>query len=77
MLKEMGHKQPPTPIQMDNLTAEGVITNKIQPKATKVMDMRFHWLRDQEAQGQLRFYWRLGKDMQVDYYTRHHLALHH
>ena len=45
-LEEMGHKQPPTPIQTDNSTANGVITNKIQPKAMKAMDMRFYWLRD-------------------------------
>jgi hypothetical protein len=43
MLQEMGHEQPCTPIQMDNSTAEGVINNKIQPKCTKAMDMRFYW----------------------------------
>jgi hypothetical protein len=42
----MGHKQPPTPLQTDNSTADGVINGKIQPKRTKAMDMRFHWLRD-------------------------------
>jgi hypothetical protein len=31
---EMGHPQPRTPIQTDNLTAEGVINNKIQPTRT-------------------------------------------
>jgi hypothetical protein len=31
ILKEMGHKQPPTPIQTDNSTAHGVVTNNIQP----------------------------------------------
>ncbi len=46
ILTEMGHPQPKTPIQTDNTTAEGVINNKIQPKRTKAMDMRFHWLRD-------------------------------
>jgi hypothetical protein len=49
ILSEMGHPQPKTPIQTDNTTAEGVINNKIQPKHTKAMDVRFHWLRDQEA----------------------------
>ena len=29
ILKQMGHKQPATPIQMDNLAAEGVINSKI------------------------------------------------
>jgi hypothetical protein len=57
----MGHPQPRPLIQTDNLMEEGVINSKIQPKRTKVMDMRFHWLQDQEAQDQLRIYWRPGK----------------
>ncbi len=31
LLKEMGHKQPLTPIQTNNSTAHGVVTNNIQP----------------------------------------------
>ena len=46
-LTEMGHKQLPTPIQTDNTTAIGVVTSNIQPKRTKAMDMRSHWLRCQ------------------------------
>ena len=42
ILKEMGHKQPPTPFQTDNSMAEGVLNGKVQPKRTKAMDMRFH-----------------------------------
>ena len=73
----MGHPQPKTPIQTDNLTAEGVINIKIQPKRTKAMDMRFHWLQDREAQGQFRIYWRPGKNNLADYFTKHHSpALH-
>jgi hypothetical protein len=30
LLEEMGHKQPPTPIQTDNSTEHGVVTNNIQ-----------------------------------------------
>ena len=59
ILKEMGHPQPPTPIQTDNSTAEGVVNNKIQSKRTKAMDMRFYWLRDRETLKQLRIHWRL------------------
>ncbi len=55
-LEEMGHKQPKTPIHTDNSTGFRVITKNIQPKQTKAMDMRFHWLRDREAQKQFRFY---------------------
>jgi hypothetical protein len=69
MLEELGHKQPPTPIQTDNSTACGVVTNKIQPKATKAMDMRFYWLKDQEAQQQFKIYLRQGKLNRGDYVT--------
>jgi hypothetical protein len=42
ILEELGHKQPPTPIQTDNAMADAVINGKVQPKQTKAMDMRFH-----------------------------------
>ena len=32
-LEEMGNKQPPTPIQIDNTTARGVVTNNIVSKS--------------------------------------------
>ena len=44
ILEKMGHKQPPTPLQTDNSMADAVCNGKIQPKRTKAMDMRFHWL---------------------------------
>ncbi len=56
ILFEMGHPQPPTPIQTDNTTAEEVVNNKIHPKWTKAMDMRFHWLRDHEQRHQFQIY---------------------
>jgi hypothetical protein len=77
ILIKMGHPQPKIPIQTDNLTAEGVINNKIQPKRTKAMDMCFHWLRDCEAQGQFRIYWRPGKNNLADYFMKHHSPAHH
>ena len=52
ILMAMGHEQGKTSLQTDNSTAEGVINNRIQPKRTKSMDMRFHWLRDRESQQQ-------------------------
>jgi len=32
ILHEMGHPQPPTPIQTNNTTAEGVLNNRVQTK---------------------------------------------
>jgi hypothetical protein len=44
ILEELGHTQPPTPLQTDNAMSDAIINGKIQPKQTKAMDMRFHWL---------------------------------
>jgi hypothetical protein len=74
LLEEIGHPQPPTPMQTDNSTALGVVTSNIWPRQTKAMDMRFHWLRCREAQNQFRFFWRPGKTNLADYCTKHHCA---
>ena len=70
-LIEMGWPQPKTPVQTDNSTAAGVVNKTIQPKRTKSMDMRFHWLRCRGAQGQFRFYWSPGTSNLGDYFTKH------
>ena len=45
-LVEMGHEQPPIPIQTDNTTALGFVSKNLQPKATTLTDMKFWWMRD-------------------------------
>jgi hypothetical protein len=67
LLEEMGHKQPKTPIQTNNSTALGVVNKNIQQQCTKAMDMRFHWLRCRDSQGQIRYYWRPGTNNHADY----------
>jgi hypothetical protein len=76
-LHEMGHSQLPTPIQTDNSTALGFVTNNILPCQTKAMDMRFWWLRDRDAQEQFQFFWRPGTTNRGDYWTKHHCSAHH
>ena len=77
ILEEIGHKQPPTPLQTNNLMAEEEVNGKIQPKRTNAMDMRFHWLRDRECQDQSKIYWRPSKSNYADYWTKHHPSKHH
>jgi hypothetical protein len=77
ILEELGHKQSPTPLQTYNAMADAVINGKVQPKQTKAMDMRFHWLQDRECQQQFRIYWRPGKMNYADYWTKHHPEAHH
>ena len=48
----MGWPQKPTPMQVDNITAAGVVTNNIIPKQTKSMDMQLWWLRCRTNQRQ-------------------------
>eukprot|EP00804_Cyclotella_cryptica_P014413 CCRYP_004760-RA/>CCRYP_004760-RA protein AED:0.46 eAED:0.46 QI:0/0/0/1/0/0/2/0/119 len=70
--------EPPTPIQTNNSTAESIINSRVQPKRTKAMDMRFHWLHDRSInQNQFRFFWRPGHPNLADYWTKHHPASHH
>ena len=76
-LAKLGHPQPPTLIQTGNLTAYGVVMNKIIQWATKAMDMHFHWLCDPKQQQQFRFNWQLGNTNSANYWTRHHTAAHH
>ena len=76
-LIELGHPQPHTPMQTDNATAHALLTNKNLRKALEAMDMRFHWLRCHDAQGQFCYYWRPGTQNLADYFTKHHPATHH
>jgi hypothetical protein len=76
-LEELGHNQPPTPIQTDNSTAAGIANDSVKQKRSKAMDMRFYWIRDRVRQGQFHVYWKPGKQNKADYFTKHHPVAHH
>jgi hypothetical protein len=76
-LQEMGHPQPPTPIQIDNTTADGFANKRLKQQRTKSMDMRFYWIQDRVTQNQFQVYWRPGKSNKADYMTKHHPPSHH
>ena len=44
-LEEMGHKQPPTPIHCDNITATGIANDTVKKQRSRSMEMRFFWIR--------------------------------
>ncbi len=64
-------------MQTGDATAQVLVTNKILPKALKAMDMRFHWLRCRDAQGQFCYCWRPGTQNLADYFTKHHPTSYH
>jgi hypothetical protein len=75
-LEYLGHKQPPTPMQTDNTTALGVVNNNVIKKS-KLMDMKYHWLKCRINQRQFCHYWAAGKSNNGDYVTKHHAPIHH
>ncbi len=78
ILEQMRHKQPATPVQVVNSTAKGIINKRVQPKRTKAMDIRFHWLQDCSInQKQFRIYWLPGPTNYTGYWMKHHPAVHH
>jgi hypothetical protein len=59
-LEKLGHPQPPTPLETDNITATGYSNGTIKQKRTKAMDMRFYWIKDRVKKGQFNVYWGPG-----------------
>jgi hypothetical protein len=78
-LAKMGHPQPPTThVHGDNSTAIGIANKTIKQRCSKSMDMRYFWLQDRDAQGQLKYYWDKREGNRANYYTRtHHCISNH
>ena len=51
-LEAMERKQPPTPMQTNDTTTLGVVTNSLAIKHLKSMDIKLHWLQYRANQGQ-------------------------
>lgn len=75
ILEELGHTQPPTPMQTDKLAPKESSTTKSNLNAQK--QWIFPWLRDRQCQDQFRIFWKPGKLNYADYWTKHHAAKHH
>ena len=71
-LVELGHPQPPTPLKTDNSTADIIINGTVKQKRSKALVMKFYWLKDRSAQGELRIYWAPGAENLGNYYTKVH-----
>jgi hypothetical protein len=75
--EELGHIQPPTQLETDNSTADGIMYKTVKQKQSKAMDMRFYWLQDRVEQGQFRIYWAPGEYNLADYFSKLHPPSHH
>ena len=73
----LDHKQPETPLKIDNSTIEGFVISGMKPKRLKTWDMKWHWLIDKEVLEKLRVYWYRGKNTDADYFMKHYPPIHY
>ena len=76
-LNNLGHKQPPTPLITDNITACGIIRGTMKQKMMKAIDMRFNWLKDCVEQKQFNIILEPGTQNLANYYAKFHSGTHH
>ena len=65
----LGHPQPPTEVYTDSSTAQKY-ANGLSSKASKALDMRFHWVQDRVRQGHFKVIWRAGVHNLADFFTK-------
>ena len=76
-LQELGHFQPPTPINCDNMTAVGIANNTIKKHRSRSMEMRYFWIADQVKLGYFLVGYYPGQENLADYTSKHFDAKHH
>ena len=77
MLKALGHDQMATPVKTDNATAASFVTDMIKKKRSKLWDVRYHWLSEQQSLKTFFIYWQEGLKNLADYHTKHHPPSYH
>jgi hypothetical protein len=60
VFEELGHAHPTTPLQTNNSTACGIITDTVNHKRSKAIDVHFYWVKDIVHQCQYNIYWAPG-----------------
>ena len=76
-LEELGHPQPPTPINCDNETAVGICNGTVKRQRSRSMEMRYFWVGDQVKNGVVSVEWAPGAENMGDYTTKHFMSPHH
>ena len=76
-LMELDHPQQQTPLEIDNTTAHGTLTNTHMYKISKAIYVRFFWLRNRENEKQFKLCRAKVINNLSDYFTKHHPTEHH
>ena len=75
-LEELGHTQPPTPINCDNETAVGICNGTVKRQRLRSMEMRYFWVGDQVKNGVVAVQYAPGVENMGDYMSRRFLTPH-
>ena len=70
ILASLGYIQPPTTILCDNECAIGLANKSIQPKMSKSINMRLHWVQDRVKLNHFRVVFVPGVDNLADFFTK-------
>jgi hypothetical protein len=76
-LEDMGHPHPKIPLHCNNATAVGIANNTIKRQRLQVMDMRYFWTCEKDAQDIYSFKWYPRIENLADYQSKHHPGTHH
>ncbi len=76
-LKEMGHPQPPIPVNCDNSTDFGIPNNTVKRQCARSMEMCFFWVADAVELGKFDIKYFPGKENLADYQSKHYSGAHH
>ena len=75
-LSDMGHPQPPIPIQCDNKCAVGITTDTIKQQRSQAMDSKYFWVQDQQKLGTIDVKYQPGSGNLGDFASKHHSPSH-
>ena len=77
MLRDKGHLQPATPMQVDNTTAVGFANRTLKQKRSKSINMKYYWIQDRTNLQQFHIYWIPVKVNLGQYHTKNFSPAHH
>jgi hypothetical protein len=76
-LTDLGYSQIAPTIICDNQCAVGIANKAVKQKQSKAIAMRYHWIRDRVASGDLNVTWHPGTTNLADFFTKTHPVHHH
>ena len=76
-LEEMGWKQGPTTIFVNNNMASGICNSTIKQQQSRAMNGQYCWLIDQVNLNTYQIKWAPGLENMADYFTKHFASAHH